>query len=243
MRLKLTLSYDGSAFNGFQIQTSDPTVSTVAGKLSEVLLHIGIETKIVGSGRTDAGVHALSQVVHIDVPDYWNDLQKLRYQLNRYTKPYLYVKKIEPAETSFHARFDAKKRLYRYVMYDGIYQPFLSHYALHVEPLDIQMLDRYARYFIGLHHFGYFKKTGGAKTREERMIFKAGAYRYRQLIILFFEGDAFLRSQVRMMSDMLLRVTLGELPPEALIAQLDRKEKVTTSLAPACGLYLSRVFY
>lgn len=243
MRVKLTLSYDGSTFNGFQIQTSDDSVQTVAGKLRDALRYVHIDTKITASGRTDAGVHALAQIVHIDLPEHWKDLEKLRFYLNRFVKPHVYIKTIEPVHPRFNARFDAKKRLYRYVMYTGTYQPFLSDYALHVTSLDVKKLNTYAKYFEGHHHFGYFKKVGGGETKEERIIYKAGAYRYRHFIVLFFQGDAFLRSQIRMMTDMLLKVTYGELPLEALIEQRDKRRKVTTTLVPACGLYLSRVYY
>lgn len=96
----------------------------------------------------------------------------------------------------------------------------------------------------------YFKssnlKLGDPATKsgkDERTIFKAGAYRHKNLIIIYFLGDAFLRSQVRMMCSSLLKVCDGTLNFEDLIAQRDRKMKVSTTLIPACGLYLSRVFY
>jgi tRNA pseudouridine38-40 synthase len=243
MRVKITLSYDGSAFNGFQIQTMDESVQTVAGKLNEALKRLHIDVKITASGRTDAGVHALAQVVHIDLPEHWHDLEKLRFYLNRFVKPHLFIRKIEHANAAFNARFHAKKRLYRYVIYEGEYQPFLANYALHVNPIDVSKLDLLLKAFQGTHAFGYFKKVGGGATKEERTIFKAGAYRYKRMIVIYFQGDAFLRSQVRMMCDMVLKVANGELCQEDLIDQRDKKRKVTTTLAPACGLYLSRVYY
>jgi tRNA pseudouridine38-40 synthase len=104
-------------------------------------------------------------------------------------------------------------------------------------------LNEYAQIFVGFHNFEYFKKLGGGATKDERTIFKAGAYRYKNLIIIYFLGDAFLRSQVRMMCGSLLKVCHNELSLDDLIEQRERRMKVSTTLIPACGLYLSKVFY
>jgi tRNA pseudouridine38-40 synthase len=244
MRVKITLSYDGSAFIGFQIQKNETkTCQSVAGVITRALQHINIETTVVGSGRTDTGVHATHQVLHVNLPPFWSDLTKLQTHLNAFLAPHIFIQRITPVDASFHARFDAKKRLYRYVLYDGAYQPFLAHYALHVNTLDVIKLNEYAQVFVGFHNFEYFKKLGGGTTKDERTIFKAGAYRYKHLIVIYFLGDAFLRSQVRMMCGSLLKACDGTLSYHELIAQRDRKMKVSTTLIPACGLYLSRVFY
>jgi tRNA pseudouridine38-40 synthase len=244
MRVKITLSYDGSAFHGFQVQKNETKTSqSVAGALICALKRVNVEATVVGSGRTDAGVHATHQVIHVDLPPFWCDLEKLKSHLNGFLHPSVFIQNITPVAPSFHARFDAKKRLYRYVLYDGVYQPFLANYALHVEALDVSKLNQYAQAFVGFYNFEYFKKLGGGTTKDERTIFKAGAYRHKHLIIVYFLGDAFLRSQVRMMCGSLLKVCDGTLSYDDLIAQRDRKMKVSTTLIPACGLYLSRVFY
>ena len=243
-RVKITLSYDGGFFNGFQIQKDENKHSiSVAGALTHALKTLNIETKIIGSGRTDAGVHALAQVVHCEVPPFWNDLHELKRHLNHILRPHMWIKQIAWVNEDFHARFGAKKRLYRYLLYDGAYQPFLAQYALHVKPLDVTLLNATAQLFSGTHNFGFFKKTKGGTTREERTIFKAGAYRYHGYIVIYFLGDAFLRSQVRMMSDMLLKVCEGKYSVEELIAQRDKIHRISTTLCPACGLYLSRIYY
>ena len=244
MRVKITLSYDGSFFIGFQIQKKEtPSAQSVAGALTKALKRVNIETSVVGSGRTDTGVHATHQVLHLDLPPFWSDLTRLRSHLNSFLSPHIFIQSITPVSPSFHARFNAKKRLYRYILYDGAYQPFLANYALHVKPIDVAQLHAYAQVFVGFHNFEYFKKLGGGTTKDERTIFKAGAYRYKHLIVVYFEGDAFLRSQVRMMCGSLLKACEGRLSYDDLIAQRERKMKVSTSLIPACGLYLSRVFY
>jgi len=245
MRVKITLSYDGSAFYGFQIQQNETiTFQSVAGALTRALKHLNIDSTVVGSGRTDTGVHAIHQVLHIDLPSFWYDFSKLQFHLNASLFPHIFIQKIESVEHTFHARFNAKKRLYRYVLYDGTYQPFYSNYALHIkQPIDVMKLNTYAKNFVGFHNFEYFKKLGGGATKDERTVFKAGAYRYNNMIIIYFLGDAFLRSQVRMMCGSLLRVCHNELSVDDLKAQIERRMKVSTSLIPACGLYLSKVFY
>lgn len=242
-RVKMVLSYDGSFFYGFQRQKDNTTLKTVAGVLEEALQRLNITSTVVGAGRTDAGVHALGQVVHCDIPLFWHDCDKLCYHLNTIVHPHIHIKRIVPVEHLFHARFSAQKRLYRYVMYEGAYQPFLSNYALHVKPLDIQKLHAHTQHLVGFHNFGFFKKEGGGTTKDERTLFKAGAYRVNQFSVLYFLGDAFLRSQVRMMCHMLLKVNYGELSLECLIAQRQKETQYSTTLAPACGLYLSRIYY
>jgi tRNA pseudouridine38-40 synthase len=244
MRVKITLSYDGSAFVGFQIQKNETKAcQSVAGAITRALRRVNIDATVVGSGRTDTGVHATHQVLHIDLPAFWTDLEKLQSHLNGFLAPYIFIQSITPVDASFHARFNAKKRLYRYILYDGTYQPFLANYALHVKALDVIKLNEYTQVFVGFHNFEYFKRLGGGTTKDERTIFKAGAYRYKNLIIIYFLGDAFLRSQVRMMCGSLLKVCTQELVLDDVIAQRERKMKVSTTLIPACGLYLSKVFY
>lgn len=242
-RVKAVLSYDGSCFQGFQRQEDNTRQKTVAGTFEEALRKLNIESSVVGAGRTDTGVHALAQVVHFDIPSFWNDLEKLHHYLNLSIHPSIHIVSLVFVEQTFHARFSAKKRLYRYVLYDGVYQPFLAPYVLHVKPLDVALLHTVTQHFVGTHHFGFFKKEGGSKTSDRRTIFNAGAYRYKQFIILYFFGDAFLRSQIRMMTDMLLKVTDKTFTVENLLAQRDLRVKCSSSLSPACGLYLSRIYY
>jgi len=242
-RVKIKLSFDGSHFYGFQHQKEETCTKTVVGTLEKALRSLNILSKPIGAGRTDSGVHALGQVVHCDIPSFWNNLSRLTYQLNTIVHPSIHIKSIEYVDALFHARFHAKKRLYRYIMYDSEYQPFLGAYALHVKALDSIKLNTYAKHFEGTHNFGFFKKEGGGATKEERTLYKAGAYRYKQFVVLYFIGDAFLRSQVRLMSGMLLALCEGKLNEEDLIAQRDRIHKSFYTPIPASGLYLSRVYY
>jgi len=241
--IKITLSYDGSKYSGFQIQKDNKKLITVAGHITKVLKKLNIDTKIIGSGRTDTGVHATAQVIQCEIPSFWSDLDKLKIKLNNMLNQSIYIKKIELANSKFHARFGAKKRLYRYVLYTGQYQPFFSSYALHVEHLDTHRLNNILKKFNGIHNFKYFKKSGSQTQTDIRKIYKAGAYKHKNFTIIYFLGNSFLRSQVRMMSAFALKIMEDKSDTICLQEQLDVKKQHSTSVIPACGLYLSKIYY
>ena len=243
MRIKITISYDGSKFNGFQIQNNAQKVTTVAGVITKVLKNLNIDTILTGSGRTDTGVHATAQVIHCEIPEFWSDLTRLKEELNRILAPNIYIKNIESVSEDFHARFSAKKRLYRYAIYSGEYQPFLSNYALHVKNIETQRLDFILKNFIGTHDFKNFKKQGSDTNSDVREIFKAGAYTHKSITIIYFLGNSFLRSQVRMMCSFALKVMNEKLTCEQLNEQLKNKEKHSTGVIPSSGLYLAKIYY
>ena len=136
-----------------------------------------------------------------------------------------------------------KKRLYRYALYSGSYQPFFSDYALHVKQIDVQKLDLILKNFIGVHNFQNFKKQGSDTNSDIREIFKAGAYVHNGVIIVYFLGNSFLRSQVRMMCASAIEVLNQKLTSKQLIEQLLTTKKHTTSVIPANGLYLAKILY
>lgn len=243
MRVKITLSYDGSSFNGFQIQHNAKNIKTVAGVITKTLKDLNINTVLVGSGRTDSKVHATAQVLHCEIPEFWHDLDKLKKELNRTIEPSIYIKKIEQADENFHARFSAKKRVYRYFLYSGEYQPFLSDYALHVDNINTNKLDAALKGFVGTHNFKNFKKLGSVTSSDTREVFKAGAYVYKNTTVIYFVGSSFLRSQVRMMCSFALEVMQDNLTYKQLKEQLDGKIKHHCGVIPSSGLYLSKIYY
>lgn len=243
MRIKLTISYDGSHFNGFQIQNNAQKVTTVAGELTTALKKLNIKTNLVGSGRTDQGVHATAQVIHCDIPSFWVDLNRLKKELNRTISSSIFIKKITAVELDFHARFNAKKRLYRYIIYSGEYQPFLSEYALHVKKIDAKKLNTILKNFIGIYDFKNFKKQGSETNSDIREIYKAGAYKHNNLTIIYFTGNSFLRSQVRMMCAFALNVMNKKLTCKELQEQLTCGVKHSTDVIPSSGLYLAKISY
>ena len=240
MRVKAVIAYDGSFFRGFQRQTR--TRQTITTSLESALHSLHIESEITGSGRTDTGVHATGQVIHFDLPDYWKDIGKLRYELNRKLK-HIRIKHITPVSETFHARFSAKKRIYRYLFKRSAPSVFEENYIAHYPEFDASQLEKALLYFEGKHNFRYFYKTGSDIHSTVRQIYRA---RYRQIgnyHLIYFEADGFLRAQVRMMVGAAMECASGRLKPEMLREQIDGKDRHITSLAPASGLYLARIIY
>jgi len=241
MRVKAVIAYDGSAFYGFQRQTSTPL--TVTGVIEKALRTIQIETTVVGSGRTDRGVHATGQVIHFDLPDYWHDLAKLKHILNRKLSA-VSIRSLTAENDTFHARFDAKKRIYRYLFKTDKPNVFERNYlGYYPAAFDMQKLTEALMLFEGEHDFRYFHKTGSQPHTTIRTIFLARYYNYKNIHIITFEANGFLRSQVRMMVEGSMQYALGNLSKEALHEQLAGKNQYLTQLAPASGLYLAKIVY
>ncbi len=241
MKVKITLSYDGSQFFGFQAQRDG--TKTVANRLQEALSKLGIEPKFNASGRTDSGVHATYQVIDLFLPKHWSDLKRLQNYLNRVLMPQIYIRAIDEVDESFHARFSAKSRLYRYIIKDGEFCPFLSSYMLFKRGISVDLLDEASRLFEGEHDFEYFKKSGSDEKSTIRRIKKARFYRYKDFYIFSVEADGFLRSQIRMMLSFLLKIDDGVLSMDDLKDQIDLKSHRSSTLAEPQGLYLSFVKY
>ncbi|BCD60169.1 MULTISPECIES: tRNA pseudouridine(38-40) synthase TruA [unclassified Nitratiruptor] len=241
MRIKAVISYDGSRFDGFQIQKH--TTNTVMHHLYNALHRVGIESKIVGSGRTDKGVHATAQVIHFDLPSYWSDLERLQTRLNNTLHPYIHIKRVVSAPNDFHARYSAKRRAYRYLLKKSKPSVFENAYVHYVSNLDIETIKKNISLFEGQHDFAYFMKTGSDTKSSLRRIFKTALYEKDDLYVLYFEGDGFLRAQIRLIMDALIKLGKGELKPEQIIDQLACKERYTSTLAPPNGLYLCKIIY
>ncbi len=240
MRIKAIISYDGSHYLGFQKQTS--TKQTVSYALEKALRDLQIHSAIVGSGRTDAGVHASGQVIHFDLPPYWDDLEKLKLNLNRKLDD-IYIKHISQVADDFHARFWAKKRVYRYVFKTSKPSVFEQKYISYYQPFDEKLLSQALQCFVGEHDFGYFCKTGSLTHTTVRNIYtatykKRGAYHF-----IYFTANGFLRAQVRMMIDASMLCAKEQLTQTQLMEQIRLVKKHTTSLATPQGLYLAKVLY
>ncbi|BCD67897.1 tRNA pseudouridine(38-40) synthase TruA [Nitratiruptor sp. YY09-18] len=240
MRIKAVLAYDGSRFNGFQIQNH--TKNTVMYTITKALHNLGVESKVVGSGRTDSGVHATAQVIHFDLPPYWQDLQKFATAFDKNLAPYVRLRNIERVSENFHARYSAKRRAYRYLISRKPLSPFMAAYAFHAN-YDKNLVDEALKLFIGRHDFVYFMKTGSDTKSSVRTLFKAKRYEYRDFDVLYFEGDGFLRGQIRLIVDALLKMGQKRMTLSQLQAQIEAKERSSTTLAPPNGLYLCRIIY
>ncbi len=241
MRVKITLEYDGSKFQGYQIQKE--TTNTVSNNLQNALKALNINYTPVASGRTDKGVHALGQVIHLDLPTYWNDLKRLKFSLNKILHPSINIKKIEKTHKNFHARYDAKSRVYRYIVSTKKPSVFLNPYVTFVDSVNTNSIKNSIKLFEGRHDFEYFKKCGSDTKNYIREIYKADFYAHKSLCVFYFEANGFLRSQIRMMVSFLLQISDGKLSKNELKLQLEKKEIFSTSLASPNGLYLTKIKY
>ena len=255
--LKLTIAYDGTRYAGWQVQhrrnTQQATshrrlpTPTIQGMLERVLRRILQEpVTVVGSGRTDAGVHALAQVAHVTtrstVP-----LPRLLRSLNQLLPSDIAVTRLEEAEPSFHARFSACRKRYRYRVFTGeVVPPFIRPYIHHVRvPLHVRLMRREAAALRGQHNFRAFVNAGSARGRTTTRALTDVALRRRgSELLLELEGTGFLHTMVRSIAGTLLDVGRGRLPTgtiRRMLARGDRQLAGTT--APAHGLTLVSVDY
>ena len=236
MRVALTIAYDGSSYLGSQIQKE--TTNTIFGELENVLSKINIDFRVVASGRTDKGVHATGQVCHIDIPQYWNDLVKFKRILNSMLPNSIKIKHIKKVDDEFHARYSAKKRVYRYVIKQDSSNPFENQFITFIDKVDFKTLQNNIKLFIGEHNFINFMKTGSDTKSSVRFIYKAFAYTYKDSIILNFEANGFLRSQIRLMVGSLLQLNKKEIKEQLACTNIHKIKP-----APSNGLYLAKIKY
>jgi len=240
MRVKAVISYDGSRYQGFQKQRS--TKMTISTAIEDALASLQIDSAIVGSGRTDAGVHATGQVIHFDLPDFWNNLEKLKLNLNRKLTD-ISFKHISPAGNDFHARFSAKKRLYRYVFKIQRPSVFEQKYISYYQEFNPDLLLKALKTFEGKHDFDFFHKTGTVTHTTVREIYRTDYVERNGYHFIYFQANGFLRSQVRMMVDAAISYAKNEMTMIQLQQQLNCQKKHTTKLAPPEGLYLAKILY
>jgi len=242
MRIKATIAYNGAKFYGFQRQKN--TSNTIVEQIERALTSIGITSKIYGSGRTDRGVHATGQVIHFDIPLYWQKkrLHQLKTQLNNKLDA-ITIKHIQKVDATFHAQYSAKTRIYRYIIKHTLpsvfEKEFVSYYTLKDKDKLFQALQLYR----GKHNFSYFKKEGSPTSTNIRIIKAIKVKEIKNYYIIYFHANGYLRSQIRMMVEGALKVANKELSLNELQEQIETKRKHFTTLAKPNGLYLHKVYY
>jgi len=187
-------------------------------------------------------VHATGQVIHFDLPEFWSDLDKLKLNLNRKLTQ-IQFKHISSVSDDFHARFSAKKRLYRYVFKTQEPSVFEQKYISYYPEFDATLLTQALALFVGEHDFDHFHKTGTVTHTTVRRIYKTNYIQRNNYHYIYFQANGFLRSQVRMMVEAAMQCTRGEMTTNQLLKQIECQEKHTTRLAPPEGLYLAKINY
>jgi tRNA pseudouridine38-40 synthase len=243
-RYKLTIEYDGTPFVGWQVQENGPSV---AGAIAEAFGKFAGEIpKISGAGRTDAGVHALSQVAHIDLAREWEP-DTIRDALNAHLRPLpVAILNVEPAAPDFDARFSARARHYRYRIVNRRADLALERdRAWRIgKPLDADAMHSAAQRLVGHHDFTTFRSAECQAKSPVKTLDRLDVSRAGEEIRIEAGARSFLHNQVRSMVGSLVQVGEGKWSADDLSKALKARNRAACGpVAPACGLYLVRVDY
>jgi len=241
-RVKALIEYDGSGYAGFQVQPGRPTIQ---GEIEAALLRLtGEQVRILGAGRTDAGVHAEGQVIAFDT-EWRHPLSHMQRGLNALLPRAIAVKELAPAPAGFHPRFDARSRRYRYrILNQPIRSPLNERYAWHVpRALDVQAMQAATRCLVGIHDFATF----GQPTQGEATVREVMEVTWRcsgRLIQVEIEANAYLRNMVRCIVGSALQVGTGDCSVEAFRERFQARDRSQSGPpAPPHGLCLVKVCY
>ena len=241
--IRLTIEYDGKEFNGWQKQ---PNKLNIQGNLEKVISDLTKEEiEIIGSGRTDAGVHALGQVANFktnsNIP-----IEKFAIAINSRIKQSIRIKKAEEVDERFHSRYNCKRKTYRYIINtsetgSAIYRNL--EYNIKMQ-LDVKKMQEAVKFFVGEHDFSAFKSSGTSSKSSVRTIYNAKVEQDGERIIIELTGNGFLYNMVRIISGTLVEVGLNKIKPEDITKIIESKNRQNAGKTmPPCGLYLVSVEY
>lgn len=242
-RILLTVSYDGTAYVGWQYQDNGPSIQDEIEKALQKAL--GTFVRVTGASRTDAGVHALGQRAHFDtcssIPP-----EKYPFVLNRYLPEDIRVTEARQVPEDFHARFQAVGKMYTYRIHNAPHaSAILRNCTAHMPVrLDEEAMRRCARPLIGTHDFIAFCAAGGQAKTSVRTIDFFDVQRQDTEVTLRVHGNGFLYNMVRIIAGTLIDVGHGRLPADCIARALESKNRLDLGVtAPACGLELTKVEY
>ena len=241
--IKIEVSYDGTAYSGFQIQ---PNAKTVQEELEKAISRLtNEEPKVIGSGRTDAGVHANKQVCNFktnsSIP-----IERWRIALNSVLPEDIVVRHVEEVDCEFHARFGVKKKTYRYSIDNAeIPDVFKRNFAWHIPySLDIEKMQEASRYFLGEHDFSAFASIKTVVKDKQREIYDFEIWNEGSFIYFQVTGNGFLYNMVRIMVGTLIEIGKNKRNKEEIKEMLLSKNRSNSGItAPAKGLILWDVTY
>lgn len=243
MNVKLTIEYDGTNYCGWQVQPNGESIQAVLERAVSTFL--GVSTRITGSGRTDAGVHALGQVANFST-DKEVTPHRLRRGLNALTPLDITIKEVEIVADSFDARRDARSRVYEYrILNRATPSPFHLNRAWHVhEPLTVTAMREAIPCLNGEHDFSSFRAAGCDAAHAVRKIYVNSLDQRGDLLVYTIEATAFLRHMVRNIVGTLVEVGQGLRTPQSFKELLEARDRTKAGVtAPAHGLYLVEVKY
>ncbi len=242
--LKLTIEYDGTEYQGWQVQ---PNGLTIQGVLEETLKKLtGEEVRLIGSGRTDAGVHALGQVAHFKTNSRM-DLHSMEKALNSLLPKDIVIRAVEEVKGDFHARKNCKSKVYEYrILNRPLRSAFHHHYSWHIpQKLNLKEMKEATRYLIGEHDFSSFRSMGTPTRTATRKVIRAEWKREKEGLLRFeIEATGFLKQMVRAVVGTLVEVGRGRINSQEFRRIIDLKDRTMAGpTAPAHGLFLKEVKY
>lgn len=246
-RIKLVIEYNGTRFSGWQFQIGKDTVQARVEKALSSLT--GEQVSVIASGRTDAGVHALGQVVHFDTNTEFDTVAYVR-GANNYLPEDIRVISASVENNDFHARYDAIKKTYIYRVYVSAEERaiYLNRATRVNEELSLDAMQKCCDVLVGEHDFTSFMSSGSSVKTTVRTIYEASVQEREGLFgkeyIFSFTANGFLYNMVRKMSAVLIKAGQGKMDERDVMRQIENPSKTgLTLVAPACGLYLKSVEY
>ncbi len=242
-KYKLTLSYDGTEYVGWQIQPNGTSIQgSIEGALTTLLK---TPTRVHGAGRTDAGTHALAQTAHFASESELDSRQMLR-ALNGMLPYDIRILELRQVEQTFHAQYSAVGKEYHYHLWLGpTVAPFVRRYRHHIPyPLDLDLLQQAAAKFVGTHDFATFANLGSTVKTTVRTIHRIDVIEQEGGVRLEFQGNGFLYKMVRNLVGTLIEVASGKRDIAEIEALLEAKDRRVGGIAaPAHALFLVKVAY
>jgi len=253
MRIRLNIEYDGTKFCGWQKQNTAISVQETIEKAICKIFNREERVEIYGAGRTDTGVHAICQVAHFEILEsdligkWENNCQKLIRGINSYIRDSgAVITNASVVPDDFHARFSAKMRNYRYLIYNKSVDSVLhKNRVWHViQELDVDLMNNSAQDFIGTHDFNAFRSSECCAKNSIRTISSIKLYKKDDLVIMDLSAKSFLHNQVRITIGTLKNIGIGKLSPSYIQFLLESRDRTLAGpTAPPYGLYLKSVEY
>ncbi len=243
-KLKILIEYEGTRYYGWQLQPNQVGIQEVLeSKLHKITRE---KIRVIGSGRTDSGVHAEGQVAHFQTTSTMK-LQEFLKALNSLLPADIVVKKVEEAKPDFHAQISATRKTYRYTIlnrdYPSALQGRMAHYIA-TPTLDVTAMRKAARCLVGSHDFKSFQGSGCTAKTTMREIYRLSVVKKDDFIRITVDGSGFLKYMVRNIVGTLIEIGWGNWPPEQMKAILKSKNRrLAGPTAPSRGLCLVKVVY
>lgn len=243
---KIIIQYEGTRYQGWQRQ--DSTGNTIQGKFEAILAKLtGLDfVQVDGSGRTDAGVHALGQAANFKIDTELSAAEVMDY-INQYLPEDIGVISVEEMSERFHSRLNAKGKTYRYRIWNSKLPCVFERRYVYEMPewLDLERMRAAASYFVGKHDFRAFTSNKKSRKSTVRTIEGISLERDGNEIIITYSGDGFLYHMVRILTGTLVEVGLGQRTPESMAGLLNENasRELSGALVPAKGLCLVEVRY